>query len=161
RIRERRSSMSLLVATAYMDEAERFDWLVAMNAGRILATGSPAELKHETSEPTLEKAFIQLLPEETRRGHKEPEIAPWQSSGGAPAIEAHGLTQRFGTFTAVDHVSFRIERGEIFGFLGSNGCGKTTTMKMLTGLLPPTEGTALLFGKPVKGGDVESRRRVG
>jgi ribosome-dependent ATPase len=61
----------------------------------------------------------------------------------------------------VDHVSFRIERGEIFGFLGSNGCGKTTTMKMLTGLLPPTEGTALLFGQEVKGGDVESRRRVG
>ena len=61
----------------------------------------------------------------------------------------------------MDHVNFRIERGEIFGFLGSNGCGKTTTMKMLTGLLPPTEGTALLFGKPVKGGDVESRRRVG
>src|SRR5262245_47579960 len=78
-----------------------------------------------------------------------------------PAIEAQGLTQRFGTFTAVDHVNFRIERGEIFGFLGSNGCGKTTTMKMLTGLLPPTEGKALLFGKEVKGGDVESRRRVG
>ena len=71
------------------------------------------------------------------------------------------MTQSFGTFTAVDHVSFRIERGEIFGFLGSNGCGKTTTMKMLTGLLPPTEGTALLFGQQVKGGDVESRRRVG
>ena len=78
-----------------------------------------------------------------------------------PAIESHGLTQRFGDFTAVDHVEFRIERGEIFGFLGSNGCGKTTTMKMLTGLLPPTEGEALLFGKPVKGGDIESRRRVG
>jgi len=83
------------------------------------------------------------------------------STGGPPAIESHGLTQRFGSFTAVDHVNFRIERGEIFGFLGSNGCGKTTTMKMLTGLLPPTEGTALLFGQPVKGGDVESRRRVG
>ena len=53
-----------------------------------------------------------------------------------PAIEAEGLTCRFGRFTAVDQVSFRIERGEIFGFLGSNGCGKTTTMKMLTGLPP-------------------------
>src|SRR5512146_2713506 len=161
RIRLRRPTMSVLVATAYMDEAERFDWLVAMNAGKVLATGSPDELKRKTNENTLERAFIQLLPEESRRGHKEPEILPWQSSGGTPAIEAHGLTQRFGTFTAVDHVSFRIERGEIFGFLGSNGCGKTTTMKMLTGLLPPTEGTALLFGQQVKGGDVESRRRVG
>jgi ribosome-dependent ATPase len=161
RIRVRRPTMSVMVATAYMDEAERFDWLVAMNAGKVLATGAPDELKSSTDQPTLEKAFIQLLPEETRRGHKEPEITPWQLSGGTPAIEAEGLTQRFGTFTAVDHVSFRIERGEIFGFLGSNGCGKTTTMKMLTGLLPPTEGTALLFGKPVKGGDVESRRHVG
>jgi ribosome-dependent ATPase len=161
RIRARRSGMSVMVATAYMDEAERFDWLVAMNAGKILRTGSPDELKRATGETTLERAFIRLLPEELRRGHKEPEISPWRSRGGTPAIEAHDLTQRFGTFTAVDHVNFRIERGEIFGFLGSNGCGKTTTMKMLTGLLPPTEGTALLFGKPVKGGDVESRRRVG
>ncbi len=161
RIRSRRPGMSVLVATAYMDEAERFSWLVAMNAGKVLATGSPEELKRDTSEKTLERAFIKLLPEELRRGHKEPEISPWQPTGGTPAIEAHGLTQRFGTFTAVDHVNFRIERGEIFGFLGSNGCGKTTTMKMLTGLLPPTEGTALLFGHPVKGGDVETRRRVG
>ncbi len=161
RIRTRRSSMSVMVATAYMDEAERFDWLVAMNAGKVLATGTSDELKSETNEKTLEQAFIRLLPEESRRGHKEPVITPRQSNGGPPAIEAHGLTQRFGSFTAVDHVNFRIEQGEIFGFLGSNGCGKTTTMKMLTGLLPPTEGTALLFGKQVKGGDVESRRRVG
>ncbi len=161
RVRARRTGMSVMVATAYMDEAERFDWLAAMNAGKVLATGTAAELKIQTNEKTLEKAFIRLLPEESRRGHKEPEILPMQSSGGPPAIEAHDLTQRFGAFTAVDHVSFRIERGEIFGFLGSNGCGKTTTMKMLTGLLPPTEGTALLFGNPVKGGDVESRRRVG
>ncbi len=161
RIRVRRPTMSVLVATAYMDEAEGFDWLVAMNAGKVLATGTPDELRQRTGEKTLEKAFIRLLPEEARRGHKEPEITPWQSTGGPPAIEAQGLTQRFGTFTAVDHVNFRIERGEIFGFLGSNGCGKTTTMKMLTGLLPPTEGTALLFGQEVKGGDVETRRRVG
>lgn len=161
RIRARRKGMSVLVATAYMDEAEGFEWLIAMNGGKVLATGSPEELKERTQESSLERAFIELLPEEIKRGHKEPKILPLQLKGGIPAIESHGLTQRFGTFTAVDHVSFRIERGEIFGFLGSNGCGKTTTMKMLTGLLPPTEGTALLFGKEVKGGDVESRRRVG
>src|SRR5262245_53841160 len=161
RIRIRRPTMSVLVATAYMDEAEGFEWLVAMNAGKVLTTGTPAEVRERTGEPTLEKAFIKLLPEEAKIGHKEPVITPLVPSGGAPAIEATGLTQRFGTFTAVDHVNFKIEKGEIFGFLGSNGCGKTTTMKMLTGLLPPTEGTALLFGEPVKGGDVESRRRVG
>ena len=58
-------------------------------------------------------------------------------------------------------MSFRIERGEIFGFLGSNGCGKTTTMKMLTGLLPASEGRAWLFGQPVDATDIETRRRVG
>src|SRR5262245_32489454 len=161
RIRIRRPQMSVLVATAYMDEAERFEWLVAMNAGKVLDTGTPAELREKTKSETLEQAFIRLLPPEAREGHVEPVITPYQPSGGPPAIEAHGLTQRFGAFTAVDHVDFRIERGEIFGFLGSNGCGKTTTMKMLTGLLPPTEGEALLFGQPVKGGDIESRRRVG
>jgi ribosome-dependent ATPase len=161
RIRERRPTMSVMVATAYMDEADGFDWLVAMNAGKVMATGTPLEMREKTGEPTLEKAFIKLLPEEAKRGHVEPVITPYVPSGGPPAIEAHGLTQRFGSFTAVDHVNFRIEGGEIFGFLGSNGCGKTTTMKMLTGLLPPTEGEALLFGKPVNAGDIESRRHVG
>ncbi len=161
RIRLRRPTMSVLVATAYMDEAERFDWLVAMNAGTVIGTGTPQEVRERAHENTLEKAFIKMLPEEARRGHKEPVITPYVPSDGPPVIEANGLTQRFGAFTAVDHVNFRIEPGEIFGFLGSNGCGKTTTMKMLTGLLPPTEGTALLNGQPVKGGDVESRRHVG
>jgi ribosome-dependent ATPase len=132
-----------------------------MNAGKVIGTGTPEEMRERVGQPTLEKAFIQMLPEEARRGHKEPEISPFKPTEGPPAIEAHGLTQRFGDFTAVDHVNFRIERGEIFGFLGSNGCGKTTTMKMLTGLLPPSDGTAQLFGQEVKGGDVESRRNVG
>ena len=161
RVRERRPTMSVIVATAYMDEAEGFEWLVAMNAGKVIGTGTPDEVRRRANEPTLEKAFIKMLPEEARRGHREPVITPYKPTGGPPVIEADGLTQRFGSFTAVDHVNFRIERGEIFGFLGSNGCGKTTTMKMLTGLLPPTEGTALLNGQSVKGGDVESRRHVG
>jgi ribosome-dependent ATPase len=161
RIRLRRPTMSVMVATAYMDEAERFDWLVAMNAGKVMGTGTPQEVRERAHETTLEKAFIKMLPEEVRRGHKEPVITPFKPSGGPPVIEANGLTQRFGSFTAVDHVNFRIEAGEIFGFLGSNGCGKTTTMKMLTGLLPPTDGTALLNGEAVDGNDVESRRHVG
>ncbi len=161
RIRERRMDMSVLVATAYMEEAERFDWLVAMDAGRVLATESPGDLKTRFAVQTLEEAFIALLPEEKRRGHKTITISPRQNQEGTLAIEAQGLTMRFGTFTAVDHVSFRIERGEIFGFLGSNGCGKTTTMKMLTGLLSATEGEASLFGHPVNAQDLETRKRVG
>ncbi|PZQ83491.1 MAG: multidrug ABC transporter ATP-binding protein [Ancylobacter novellus] len=161
RLRVRRPGMSVIVATAYMEEAERFDWLAAMNEGQVLATGSPAEIRAQASETTLERAFVALLPA-GERGAAEPlPDLPRVDHGGAPAIEASGLTRRFGDFVAVDHVNFRIEKGEIFGFLGSNGSGKSTTMKMLTGLLPASEGEAKLFGAPLAGGDMETRKRVG
>lgn len=162
RIRGRRPNMSVLVATAYMEEAERFDWLAAMDDGRVIAAGTPEKIKSQSRKDTLEEAFIALLPEERRAGHADVTLPPRQEQEtDSPAIEANNLTCRFGDFTAVDRVSFRIGRGEIFGFLGSNGCGKTTTMKMLTGLLPATEGAALLFGHPLDGNDLETRRRVG
>ena len=162
RIRKEQHGMSVVVATAYMDEAERFDWLVAMDAGKVLASGTPAELLERTHSSSLEMAFIQLLPEEKRRGYKPVEIIPLHGKGDEDvAIEARDLTMRFGDFVAVDHVNFRIRQGEIFGFLGSNGCGKSTTMKMLTGLLPASEGTAWLFGQEVDPQDIDTRRRVG
>ncbi len=160
-IRAERPGMSVLVSTAYMDEADVFDWLIAMDAGRILDTGTPAELKQKTGASDLEAAFVELLPVARRDGKSRLVIPPREKTGGAPAIIARGLTRRFGDFTAVDQVSFEIERGEIFGFLGSNGCGKTTTMKMLTGLLPASEGEAVLLGKPVDANDIETRKRVG
>ena len=161
RIRAHRPGMSVLVATAYMEEAARFDWLVAMDAGRVLATGTPAELLARTGTASLEAAFIALLPEEKRRGYKAVDIPPRKGGDDEVAIEARDLTMRFGDFVAVDHVSFRIKRGEIFGFLGSNGCGKTTTMKVFTGLLPASEGQAWLFGRAVNAYDLQTRRRVG
>ncbi|EIN5463861.1 ribosome-associated ATPase/putative transporter RbbA [Salmonella enterica] len=160
-IRQRQTNMSVLVATAYMEEAERFDWLVAMNAGEILATGSAQQLRAKTHSATLEQAFIALLPEAQRQAHKPVVIPPYHAEQEEIAIEAKDLTMRFGKFVAVDHVNFRIPRGEIFGFLGSNGCGKSTTMKMLTGLLPASEGQAWLFGQPVDPNDIDTRRRVG
>jgi ribosome-dependent ATPase len=155
--------MSVIVATAYMDEAQRFDELVAMDAGKVLATGTPAELLERSGSDSLDAAFIALLPEERRRGHHEVTIPPLTDVGDSAeiAIEATDLTMRFGDFVAVDHVSFRIRRGEIFGFLGSNGCGKSTTMKMLTGLLPASEGRASLLGHAVDPKDIATRRRVG
>ena len=160
-IRQRQTNMSVLVATAYMEEAERFDWLVAMNAGEVLATGSAQELRDKTASETLEQAFIGLLPEVQRQAYQPVVIPPYHAEQEAIAIEAKDLTMRFGNFVAVDHVNFRIPRGEIFGFLGSNGCGKSTTMKMLTGLLPASEGEAWLFGQPVDPKDIDTRRRVG
>ena len=161
-IRARRPQMSVIVATAYMDEAERFDWLMAMDEGKIIATGTLKELLTKTGEPNLDEAFIALMPEAKRALHKKVVVPPRVASPNeTPAIEAEGLTRRFGDFVAVDHVSFRIPRGEIFGFLGSNGCGKSTTMKMLVGFLPATSGTCKLFGEPMGSNDMQARRNVG
>ncbi len=161
RIRQDSRDMTVVVATAYMEEAERFHWLIAMDDGAIRAEGTPRDLLDRTGAQSLEGAFIALLPENRRIGHREVQIPPRDIEDGVVAIEARNLTRRFGDFTAVDQVSFRIEQGEIFGFLGSNGCGKTTTMKMLTGLLPATEGKAWLLGNEVEAQDPETRRRVG
>src|SRR5690554_4226300 len=165
-IRRQSTGMSVLVATAYMEEAERYDWLVAMDEGKVLATGSPAELRQQTGTETLDDAFIALLPDNRReqelsRPDSAEPAAPPANGNGTPAIVAENLTLKFGSFTAVKDVSFAIPKGEIFGFLGSNGCGKTTTMKMLTGLLTPTEGKVALFGEPLDAKDLATRRKVG
>ncbi len=160
-LRHERSNMTVIVSTAYMDEAEDFEHLVAMDAGRILAEGSPQAIRERTGRDTLESAYVALLPAERRPPDGALVIPPWQDAGQAPAIEADHLIRRFGDFVAVDDVSFRIGRGEIFGFLGSNGCGKSTTMKMLTGLLDISSGSAKLFGQPIRPGDMDTRMRVG
>ncbi|WP_245296550.1 ribosome-associated ATPase/putative transporter RbbA [Rhizobium bangladeshense] len=161
-IRSERPQLSVVVATAYLEEAARFDWLAAMDAGRLVATGSPRYLLEQTEAATLDDAFIALMPEDRRASHHVVELQPLPTPDEADfVIEAEGLTTRFGGFTAVDNVSFKIRRGEIFGFIGSNGCGKSTTMKTLTGVLPASEGTARLFGKPVDPRNMDVRRRVG
>src|SRR3546814_2890074 len=132
-----------------------------MDGGRVLASDTPQGLLQSTGADSREAAFIRLLPEDKRRDYRAVEIPPRPEDDGDTAIEARDLTMRFGDFTAVDHVNLRVPRGEIFGFLGSNGCGKTTTMKMLTGLLPPSEGRAWLFGHEVDPHDLANRRRVG
>jgi len=161
RMHARRPEMSIIIATAYMEEAERFDWLIAMDGGTVLAQGSPADIESETNTRTIEAAFIALLPEQRRRGRSALRIPPRTPDDRQTVITATDLTFRFGDFTAVDGVSFSIERGEIFGFLGPNGCGKTTTMKMLTGLLPATAGKAFLLGEPIDATDLSARNRVG
>ncbi|GLH78131.1 ABC transporter ATP-binding protein/permease [Bradyrhizobium sp. SSBR45G] len=155
------TAMSVIVATAYMEEAERFDWLVAMNDGRILATGTPAELKAQAGAATIEDAFVALLPPAASADQAQMPVKTALDGSQETVIVARDLTCRFGDFTAVDGVNFQIRKGEIFGFVGSNGCGKTTTMKMLTGLLPPSAGEALIFGRSMEAGNRESRGRVG
>ena len=77
------------------------------------------------------------------------------------AVEVNDLTRLFGDFTAVDHVTFQVPEGEIFGFLGPNGAGKTTTIKMLTGLLAPTSGTGRVAGFDVRTDAERIKERIG
>ena len=154
------AGMTVLVATAYIEEAEPFAQLWAMDAGKLLVNAPTREVM--AGHADLEEAYIRLLPPEKQQGTGGLDLTPFVPDPSLPpAIEAHHLTKRFGDFTSVDDVSFTIQQGEIFGFLGSNGCGKSTTMKMLTGLLQATSGTAELLGAPVDAGSVATRMRVG
>ncbi|WP_026757531.1 ribosome-associated ATPase/putative transporter RbbA [Sediminimonas qiaohouensis] len=162
RIRATRPGMSLIVASAYLEEAAEFDHLVAMDDGRVLATGSPAEILDRTGAADLDEAFISLLPAKMRARHHDLTVPPLDPAGrDGYVVEAENLTVRFGDFEAVKDVSFRIGKGEIFGFLGSNGCGKTTTMKALTGLVEPAEGTTRIDGRTVDARDMATRKRIG
>ena len=161
-LRREHAGMTVIVATAYIEEAQRFERLLAMDAGRLLENKPTADVLADYGTDVLEEAYVKMLPPEKQQGSGGLDITPFVPDPAAPsAMEAHGLTKRFGDFTAVDHVSFTIQKGEIFGFLGSNGCGKSTTMKMLTGLLEATEGDATLLGKPIDAGGLDTKMRVG
>ncbi|MBL8709058.1 MAG: ribosome-associated ATPase/putative transporter RbbA [Rhodospirillaceae bacterium] len=165
-IREARPSLALIVATAYMEEAARFDQIAIVDAGRLLASGSLAEILADTAADSLEQAFVVLRGRRNGAASATPVELDWtlpprRPTAGPPVIEARDLTRRFGDFVAVDRVNFRIEPGEIFGFLGSNGCGKTTTMKMLTGLLPASSGEGQLLGRPIAAQDRSTRLAIG
>jgi len=245
-----RDGITVLWSTAYLDEAERCDDVILLNAGRVLDSGEPdsfakdlqgrivevrpraqdrrwlvevarglpevldaiiksrairlllvkgtdpealrnrlaasagCELEIHTVAPAFEDAFIAQIKTRSgggpagtsggapRRdgegGAAEPHSAvPFETSGaatrlhGSPVIEISELSRSFGTFKAVDGVSFRVERGEIFGLLGPNGAGKSTTFKMLCGLLPPSSGSARVLDVDLRRAAAEARERIG
>ncbi|MBM5456070.1 ribosome-associated ATPase/putative transporter RbbA [Pseudomonas sp. P66] len=159
-VRAERPQLTLLVATAYMEEAEQFEHCLMLDRGKLIASGLSQELASATASGKLDDAFTHYQGDSAHDAQPL-EIPPRPAGETTVAIEAHELTLRFGDFTAVNKVSFAIGRGEIFGFLGSNGCGKTTTMKVLTGLMPASEGSATLLGRPVDAKDLATRKRVG
>ena len=147
--------MTVLVSTAYIDEAENFENVVVMDDGKIICHENTKEFIKRESCSNLEDAYMKALPPGKRGKEGGFHIPPYEDvPGEEPVIEAQHLTKRFGSFTAVNDVSFRIRKGEIFGFLGSNGCGKSTTMKMLTGLLDPRTSSSTR-------GSTTSRRKEG
>ncbi len=162
RMRADAPGLSVLAATVYMEEAEGFDWLALLGQGRLLAAGPPEQLMARAGARRLEDAYVALLP---RAGG--PRVQPRQVLARVPAaaldtvITARDLTRRYGNVVAVDHVDLEIRRGEIFGFVGPNGSGKTSILKMVTGLLPPSSGEVRVHGRALASTDVAQRRRVG
>lgn len=162
---------TVLMTTSYLDEAERCHRVALLYQGRIIGQGKPAELQTQAGSNaqgrprSLEEVFIQALEKET--GETAPEAAPpmvvatGTPAPGAPAIVVEELTKKFGAFTAVNRVSFQVNPGEIFGFLGPNGAGKTTVIKMLTGILPPTQGRASIAGLEIRSARQQIKSRLG
>ncbi len=216
--------VTVLLSTAYMDEAERCDHVILLHEGEILAQGEPAQLtapyqghawllEHveggaraaqsraarlpgvvdaaiqgdhvrivmQSEEPPalppelavygdprpaparLEDAFVSLL---HNRIERHPVTSPAALGNGGSGsdgtvIEVHNLSRFFGDFAAVKNVGFRVRRGEVFGLLGANGAGKSTTFRMLCGLLPPTSGTLYVDGVNVRTATAAARARIG
>lgn len=118
----REQGITIVVSTPIMDEARQCDRIAFINHGQIHGIDTPERILHQ---------FASILcPPSLEREEVKHEVAP--------VIEVKQLTKCFGDFTAVDHISFQVNRGEIFGFLGANGAGKTTAMRMLCGLSKPT-----------------------
>lgn len=217
--------MTALVSTAYMDEAARFHRLSFLSNGRVLVSGTPAEVQAlipgsmvtfeatpqlealarmkrrfkqvealgpklhvfteeidparavqgivsglgdikpeqvQVEEPELEDVFVALLIRQGA-GAEVPELPATVSrvDNHGLAIEAKALVRDFGLFRAVDRVSFQVRPGEIFGLLGSNGAGKTTVIKILTGILPPTGGEGWVAGADIETAGGAIKERIG
>lgn len=209
--------MSVLLSTAYLDEAERCAQVVLLHQGQVLGQGAPHEfsqrfqgrvwyaeqagvlrrrLQDELSRreevldtvlegegvrvlladkasppnlegirwspmaPRFEDAFVAILAQQRRPALTSIENAP-VSFKNETVIVARNVSRRFGDFWAVRHISFEVKKGEIFGLLGANGAGKSTTFRMLCGLLPPSEGQLTVNGVDLRKAPAKARAQIG
>lgn len=143
--RLKQEGITMLVSTPYLDEIKSCDRMAFLYQGELKGIDTPAVI--------LERFADILCPPGLQR-----EEAVLQQEY---AIEVKDLVKRFGDFTAVDHISFSVRKGEIFGFLGANGAGKTTAMRMLCGLSYPTEGTGTVAGFDINTQQEEIKKHIG
>jgi len=216
--------ISVIWSTAYLDEAERCDYVLLLNEGKLLFYGPPSNLtdrvkdrvfrvsdfaeskrlvlssflnQNNVIDGVIQGSSVRIVAKDPsflseaqsnlseRSFHIQPIQPRFEDAfvdilGGGPGgvsvlaqkipekqkddqiiVEAKNLTKKFGSFTAVDHISFQVKRGEIFGLLGPNGAGKSTTFKMLCGLLQPTQGQALVQGLDLQKAPGQARARLG
>ncbi|NVN90830.1 MAG: ABC transporter ATP-binding protein [Desulfuromonadales bacterium] len=152
----RAEGVTIVVATAYLDEAERCDRVGLLHQGRLLACDTPEKLTHGWT-TSLEELVISKIGEPATPpfsaagpdGIADRRRSPPPTEGSQspqPAVSLNRLSKRFGDFVAVDSISLTVPRGQIFGFLGPNGAGKSTTIRMLCGILPPSSGAGSVAG---------------
>jgi ABC-2 type transport system ATP-binding protein len=217
--------LTVLLSTAYLDEAERCNRVIVLHQGKVLSQGSPQQVAARAEgrsfvaipssgqsaralqaqlldQPDIvdavpdggrvrfvrEVAAAGSVTDDTLRTHAVNPVAPSFEDGfmillqmnaererakiismprprAAPSqqavVQVQGLAKRFGAFTAVDHISFEVHRGEIFALLGPNGAGKTTTFRMLCGLLTPSDGQLYVAGADVRRAAASARARLG
>ena len=143
--RLKEQGITIIASTPIIDEARQCDRIAFINEGQIHGIDTPERILNQFASilcpPGLEHDKVEQKDEYV--------------------IEVDKLTKRFGNFTAVDHISFKVHRGEIFGFLGANGAGKTTAMRMLTGLSHPTGGTARVAGFDVATRTEDVKKNIG
>lgn len=155
--------VTIVVATAYLDEAERCHRVGLLHHGHLLACDAPENLKQlantAIAHPTLEDVFVTLMGEGADTAVRR-RPAPGLTST-APAVSLDRLTRRFGDFTAVNQISLDVPKGEIFGFLGPNGAGKSTTIRMLCGILEPTAGDGQVAGFAIRGQAERIKEHIG
>lgn len=130
----KKEGMTIIASTPIMDEALKFDRVAFVYEGNVRGIGKPRDI--------IEEFKSILAPDRIERETVE--------FGEEKAIVVENLTKKFGSFTAVDNISFQVSKGEIFGFLGANGAGKTTAMRMLCGLSKPTSGNAQVAGFDIR-----------
>lgn len=143
--RLREQGITIVVSTPIVDEARQCDRIAFISEGQVRGIDTPDII--------LERFADILCPDGLSHSEK--------NNKGTPVIEVENLTKQFGSFVAVDHISFEVRRGEIFGFLGANGAGKTTAMRMLTGLSRPSAGRATVAGFDVGRQPEEVKRHIG
>lgn len=141
--------ITIVAATPYLDEIRRCDRVAFLDQGHIRGTGSPDQILVEFSE-TLNPPHLKRDEEAVLMDNRHEEV-----------IKVEHLVKAFGTFRAVDDISFSVHRGEIFGFLGANGAGKTTAMHVLTGLSQPTSGHGTVAGYDISTQYEQIKRHIG
>jgi len=139
----RSEGVTIIVATAYLDEAARCDRVGLLHNGKLLTCGTPVELTNNNC--SLEDYVISRIDSSVSSAELSHRNAPATAAEG-DAVSLNNLTKCFGSFTAVDNVSLTVPRGQIFGFLGPNGAGKSTTIRMMCGILAPTAGSGTVAG---------------